>query len=112
MGLEVWVHVGLKKAENVDVDREGYPKDWSRYWRAAVVSGTEFAYPRRAEGLEQGAIYEHSNYWDFVAGTAKIYGAWRDALARLAGYESAQAVCASHGRRTCHCRPRPCARAA
>ncbi|MGJ5813626.1 hypothetical protein [Paludibaculum fermentans] len=92
MGLEVWVYAGLTKADNVEVDRDGYPKDWSRYWRAVVVNGTEFSYPGRAAGLEQDAIYEYTNQWDFVAGTAKTYNAWRDALARLAGYESAQAV--------------------
>lgn len=92
MGTEVWVYAGLTKAENVDVDRDGYPKDWSRYWRAAVVNGTEFAYPGRAAGLEQDAIYAYTRYSDFVAGTAKTYGAWRDALARLAGYEGARAV--------------------
>jgi hypothetical protein len=92
MGTEVWVYAGLSKAENVDVDCDGYPKDWSRYWRAAVVSGTEFAYPGRAAGLEQDAIYEYTHYSDFIAGTAKTYRAWRDTLAKLAGYESAKVV--------------------
>ena len=71
MGLEVWVYAGLTKAANVDVDRDGYPRDWSRYWRAAVVNGTEFAYPGRAAGLEQDAIYEYTSYSEFIAGTAK-----------------------------------------
>lgn len=83
---------GLTKAENVEVDLDGYPKDWSRYWRAAVVRGTEFAYPGRAAGLEQDAVYEYTDNWDFVAGMDKTYRAWRDTLARLAGYESAKAV--------------------
>lgn len=86
------MYAGLTKAGNVEVDLDGYPLDWSRYWRAAVVRGTEFTYPGRAAGLEQDAIYEYTDYWDFVAGTSKTYGAWRDALARLAGYESTQAV--------------------
>ncbi len=71
MGLEVWVYAGLTKAQSVEVDLDGYPKDWSRYWRAAVVRGTEFTYPGRAAGLEQDAIYEYTDYWDFVAGTSK-----------------------------------------
>jgi hypothetical protein len=92
MGLEVWVYAGLTKAENVEVNCDGYPKDWSRYWRAVVVNGTESSYPGRATGLEQDAIYEYTDYWEFVAGTSKTYGAWRDALARLAGYESTKTV--------------------
>ncbi len=60
MGLEVWMYAGLKK-----VDGDGYPWDWSRCWRAAVVNGTEFAYPGRAAGMEQDAIYEYTDYWDF-----------------------------------------------
>lgn len=85
MGLEVWVYAGLTKVENVDLDRNGYPRDWNRYWRAAVVNGAEFAYTGRAEGLEKDAIYEYNDNWDFVAGTAKTYNAWRDALARDTG---------------------------
>jgi hypothetical protein len=92
MGTQVWVYAGLTKAENVEVDRDGYPRDWSRYWRAAVVNGTEFAYPGRATGLEQDAIYEYAHYSEFVAGTAKTFRAWRDTLARLGGYDSAKAV--------------------
>jgi hypothetical protein len=42
--------------------------------------------------LERDAIYEYTDHWEFVAGTAKTYAARRDALARLAGYESAKAV--------------------
>ena len=40
-----------------------------------MVNGTEFAYPGRADGLEQDAIYEYADNWDFVAGTAKTYNA-------------------------------------
>ncbi|MGC4052409.1 MAG: hypothetical protein QM757_24015 [Paludibaculum sp.] len=40
MGLEVWVYPGLTKAEGVEVGRGGYPRDWSRYWRADIVNGT------------------------------------------------------------------------
>ena len=100
MGLEAWVFSGLTKAEGVEVDRDGYPRDWDRYWRAeAAVKNTEFANQGRAEGLEQDAIYEYTDYWDFVAGAAKTYGAWRDAFARLAGYESTKTVVKSLPRR-------------
>jgi hypothetical protein len=92
MGLEVWVYAGLTKAGNVDVDTDGYPRDWRRFWRAAVVDSTEFTFPGRAEGLEQDAIYAYTSYSEFQAGTAKTYNAWRDTLARLAGYESTRAV--------------------
>ena len=57
------MYAGLTKAENVEVDGDGYPKDWSRYWRAVVVNGTEFSYPGRAAGLEQDAIYEYTDNW-------------------------------------------------
>lgn len=92
MGTQVWVYAGLTKAETAEVNCDGYPVDWSRYWRAAVVNGTEFAYPGRAAGLEQDAIYAYTHYAEFVAGTAKTFREWRDTLARLAGYESAAAV--------------------
>lgn len=52
------MYAGLTKAENVEVDGDGYPVDWSRYWRAAVVRGTEFAYPGRAAELELRARNE------------------------------------------------------
>jgi hypothetical protein len=37
------VYAGLKKAENIEMNCDSYSKDWSPYWRAVVVSGTEFA---------------------------------------------------------------------
>lgn len=92
MGLEVWVYMGLTKAENAEVDRDGYPKDWDRYWRAAVVDSTEYSFPGRAAGLEQDAIYAYTAYSEFQAGSTKTYQQWLDMLARLAGHESAKAV--------------------
>jgi hypothetical protein len=92
MGLEVWVYAGLTKAENVDVDLDGYPKDWHRYWRAGVVESTEEEFPGRAEGLEQDAIYVYAHCEEFHAGSTRAFGEWRDTLARLAGYEGWRSV--------------------
>ncbi len=78
---------GLTKAENVEVSRDGIRSTGARYWRAAFVNGTEFAYPRRVAGLEQDAISEFAYCSEFVASTQKAYRAWRDRLAQLAGYE-------------------------
>ena len=37
MGLEVWVHAGLTKAENVEVDRDGYSENRGSSGRPAAV---------------------------------------------------------------------------
>jgi hypothetical protein len=87
MGLEVRVYAGLTKAQGVEVDANGYPKDLQRYWFADVVESTQEDFPGRTEGLEQDAIYAYAHYEEFRAGSTRAYGEWRDTLARLAGYE-------------------------
>lgn len=87
MGLEVRVYAGLTKAQGVELDANGYPVDLRHYWLADVVESTEEDFPGRAEGLEQDAIYSHTHYEEFRAGSTRAYGRWRDTLARLAGYE-------------------------
>jgi hypothetical protein len=89
MGLEVWVYSGLTKADNVEVDRDGYPREWDRFWRVeAPVKYTECIFPGRSAWLEQDAIYAFTGYAEFNAGTTKTYRAWRDTLGALAGYEN------------------------
>jgi hypothetical protein len=87
---EVWVYAGLTKVENVDVDRDGYPRDWSRYWRAAVVNGTGFAYPGRAAGWSRTPS----------TSTPTIRNSWRAPRRRTAPGEIA-----SQGRRIGRLRP-------
>lgn len=92
MGLEIWVYSGLTKAKYAEVDRDGYPKDWDHFWRAATVDGTEYSFPGRAAGLEQDAIYAYTGYSEFQAGSTKAYQRWRDTLAHIAGHASAESV--------------------
>lgn len=93
MGLDITAYRRLVKVENPKME-DGEPVDWENEWLAheGVVAMTEEDWPGRSEGIEAGAVYRAGETMAFRAGSYSGYSAWRDSLARVAGYGSARAV--------------------
>lgn len=97
MGLDIVAFRRLTPAHEAAVDDDGCPIDHDRYCRI-FQSSIDFAdkyWPGRTEGVSAG-IYLHQARYDFRAGSYGGYGEWRRALARFAGFESAESVWAAH----------------
>jgi len=93
MGLDITAYKQLKIEPNAAKEEDGSPVDWKRHvWiQPATVKWTNDNFPGRADPI-QGGIYSASDSFGFRAGSYGGYNAWRDWLARLAGYPSAAAV--------------------
>lgn len=75
MGLDISALTGLKP-----VDGEG-ENTWFIYINKD--------FPKQGDGLKEG-YYEFDEEFEFRAGSYSGYNAWRDRLARLVGYASAE----------------------
>lgn len=82
MGLDITAYRQVSLADNFAKDADGSPVDWDRYFH--VYHSPHF--PGRAEPLVDGGWYEFEEELSFCTGSYGAYGAWRDALAQLAGY--------------------------
>lgn len=90
MGLDITAYSYLRPAENVEME-DGEPKDWMRYWRpGASMEWSEKQWPGRGEGVDPNTIYETYGAFSFRAGSYSGYNDWRDWLARVAGFRSAE----------------------
>lgn len=90
MGLDITAYRNLRKIDAVfDVDGEPIdpitrePIDYS----LKAYANNDF--PGRDEGLEDRAIYSAEDSMGFRAGSYSGYNAWREELAKLAGYTAA-----------------------
>jgi hypothetical protein len=79
MGLDVTAYRKLRKIETQMFDADGRPDHGTR-----LRINPHF--PDRAEGIEDGAVYDYEDSIDFRAGSYGGYNAWREQLAKLVGY--------------------------
>lgn len=96
MGLDISAYSNIKLLENVPLSADGDPVDergelLDKYFQPYVNTH----YPSHAEELKSQAIYGYEEGFSFRTGSYGGYNAWRDKLAQLAGYKSAEAVCAN-----------------
>jgi hypothetical protein len=92
MGLDITAYRKLTKTDTAELESDGYPKDYLKFWRARLVTGTEEEFPGRTEGVEQDAVYSFAERLSFRAGSYGGYNDWRNDLAKVAGHESAKAA--------------------
>jgi hypothetical protein len=88
MGLDVSAYSNLKKIDCVyDVDGEPIDKVTNDpisvpYFRVYV----NYDFPGREEGVEHKSIYSYQDYFDDIGMGYGRYNAWRNYLAKIAGY--------------------------
>ena len=83
MGLDITAYRKIEIANGAAVDEDGDPVDYDEHQR--FYFNPDFQ--GREEGLVEGAIYTRgTEEHDFRAGGYGGYNAWREELAKLAGY--------------------------
>lgn len=80
MGLDITAYRQLQLAESPELDDDGYPTG------DAVKLYVNSNFADRAEGIRDKGVYEFADSMDFRAGSYGGYSAWREELAKLAGY--------------------------
>ncbi|WP_155420373.1 hypothetical protein [Burkholderia cepacia] len=80
-GLDVTAYSGLKRVEFPTLSSDGEPQGKNQ----VILSPVDF--PERFRGLESGKVYQFDSSFDFRAGSYSGYNAWRNELAKLAGYQ-------------------------
>ena len=82
MGLDITAYQGLKKVDNPLLDSDGYPENYD----TETKFGVNPHYTERMEGVDPDAVYQYEDSFGFRAGSYGGYNAWREELAKLAGY--------------------------
>jgi hypothetical protein len=98
MGLDISYHSRLVLAENVTRDKDGFVDDPAILDLVSYVTFTEESWPGRTEGLA-AACYRlaDSAGGGFRAGSYGGYNLWRDQLAQIAGWASADEAFVADG---------------
>jgi len=95
MGLDITAYTRMRKAKDGEValDADGYPTEWDRWHSVspAIVDFSNGFGQLQALDVEPG-IYAFEDSYGFRAGSYSGYGLWRNDLAQLAGWASAQEV--------------------
>lgn len=91
MGLDITAYTNLTADPDAPLEEWG-EVDPETHWKCNSVDETEKRWPGRTAGLTEGTIYSFGDSVGFRAGSYSGYGAFRDWLARMAGYRSASAV--------------------
>jgi hypothetical protein len=91
MGLDISVYRKLTPASG-DVEMEdGYPVDYDTYWLPGPsMKWSEKTFPGRGKGIDPSTVYTFSEKSGFPAGSYGGYNHWRNLLAEMAGYGSAE----------------------
>lgn len=84
MGLDVDVYCGLTKVEAPKPNADGYPEDGDC---RKFYDNPDF--PGRIDGIEAGAVYKYEDVDEVFCGGYGGYNGWREKLAKLAGYPTA-----------------------
>ncbi len=91
MGLDIVAYRQLTPNPGAELDGDGYPVEWDTNVRLDERSKfTEEQFPGRSEGIPDAAVCTFSESFAFRAGSYGGYNEWRNELAKLAGFESAQ----------------------
>lgn len=87
MGLAITAYKGLTKIDCVfDADREPIDPETREAIDYDFMSYVNPDFPERAEGIESRVVYKADDSVSFRAGSYGRYNAWREELAKLAGY--------------------------
>lgn len=84
MGLDITAYRKLEEVRPVAGDEDGYDEGLASFYESKD-------FPGRFEGLKEGVFYRAAEEHGFRAGSYSGYSAWRDWLAKLAGYPAAGA---------------------
>ncbi len=79
MGLDITAYKKLSKVESPVFDGDGQPEEGVRFY-------AEANFLAQAEGIEDRTVYLYGAAHRFRAGSYGGYNAWREELAKLAGY--------------------------
>lgn len=92
MGLDITAYRKLVPAPNAARDTDGYPKDGKTHFLAhpLSVAFTEENWPGQSAGVVPDMAYTFADSFGFRAGSYGGYNAWRDWLARVAGWAGAK----------------------
>lgn len=92
MGLDITAYQGLSPAPHAEVDADGNPVEFDKFacFSPTIIEWTDTQFPGRTEGVKPG-VYTFAAEHGFRAGSYSGYNAWRDWLARIAGWSSATA---------------------
>jgi len=82
MGLDVSAYSKLVEAPDAERDEDGEPVDYDNYRNFYFNKD----FPGRAEGLKEGMTYKLGEEGSGLSTGYGRYSAWRDELAKLAGY--------------------------
>ncbi|WP_175948106.1 hypothetical protein [Burkholderia pyrrocinia] len=85
-GLDITAYSGLVIVESPALSSDGAPQGKNQ----VILDPGNF--PDRFRGLEAGKVYQFASSFDFRAGSYSGYNAWRNELAKLAGYQPSMAV--------------------
>ena len=94
MGLDIVAYKNVEyiSIDDNDVDEYGDPRDINVFrLYQSLIEYTEENWPGRTEGIT-GEYFTYENGYDFCVGSYGGYNSWRNNLARLAGYGSADDV--------------------
>jgi hypothetical protein len=92
MGLDITAYRQLKLAPDAAIDEGGNPAEWQKFWRpGASMDWSEKNWLGRAKGIaNSNALYSFAEEFDFQAGSYSGYNDWRNWLAQVAGWRSAE----------------------
>jgi hypothetical protein len=91
MGLDINAYRGLKVAPEAELDLDGYPEDYMHFVRInpGLIAATEAHFPSRTAGVFSG-IFSFTEAIRFRAGSYSGYNIWRDWLAGISGWGTAE----------------------
>ncbi|SPA44621.1 hypothetical protein [Cupriavidus taiwanensis] len=91
MGLDITAYSNTKRLEGIQFDEDGEPINCDEDYMRVYVNPD---FPERASGLEDGKCYTTGDAsMHFRAGSYSGYNFWREELARMAGYPTAEYEC-------------------
>lgn len=91
MGLDITAYRQLSKNDKPELNEYGYAEDCFFVYKSMYEFSQQFGQCQPA-GLLPETHYDYQTSIGFRAGSYSGYGAWRDWLAKVAGYESAKSV--------------------
>jgi hypothetical protein len=91
MGLDITAYGYLRPASGAELDEGGQPANWREHWLpGSSMEWSERHWPGRGEGIDPKQVYAFYRSFGFRAGSYSGYGVWRDWLAQVAGFASAE----------------------
>ena len=89
VGLDITAYTKLTECPDAPRNEYGCPDDEFFHADAATIEWTEKHFPGRTAGLKAGMVYDFKDLHGFSAGSYSGYSAWRNWLAKVAGFNCA-----------------------